>query len=182
MQNAGVIVGPGGATTLPPPEGEPRTFKLTGSSITSPLLSPSGHQCASIDISQLNCEITARRNEEVTVDFARVQLTDIQNSADFPKPLFPWPQIITEFNVDGVPVPRGCEYEVGYWVANGNLHVEIPITSRGIRNLAFLGDEDELVIVVGHVERRFAWSLESGSQSTLQARINWRTRLDGTRG
>jgi hypothetical protein len=182
VQSAGVIAGSGGATPLPQSEGEPRTFKLTGSSITSPLLSPYGQQCASIEISQLNCEVTARRNEEVTVDFARVQLNDIQSCADFPKPLFPWPHIITELNVDGVRVPRGCEYEVGYWVENGNLHVEIPITSRGIRKLAFLGDEDELVIVVGLVERRFAWSLESGSQSTLQARINWRTRLDGTRG
>jgi hypothetical protein len=54
VQSAGVIAGSGGATPLPQPEGEPRTFKLTGSSITSPLLSPYGQQCGLKRSSQRN--------------------------------------------------------------------------------------------------------------------------------
>ena len=167
---------------MPPPEGEPRTFKLTGSSRTALLRSPSGKDCASIEITQLDCQIRAKRNEQVTVPFARVQLSRVQSPADFSRPLLPWPQISPKLAVDGAPIDRGWEYSIVHWVEGGILHVEIPRTSRGIRNVAFLGTDDELVITVGSPELPVAWSLESGPTATLQASIWWRTRLDGTRG
>jgi hypothetical protein len=87
------------------------------------------------------------------------------------------------FAVDGVDVPRGWEYPVGYWIEGGMHHVEIPVLSRGIRNLAFLGDDDELIIVLPASKSEFAWGLsEKGPTATLQARIWWRSRPDGTRG
>src|SRR6266571_1966592 len=43
-----VMAGPGGATPLPPPEGEPRTFTLSGGSIVGTLRSPAGTHCASL--------------------------------------------------------------------------------------------------------------------------------------
>ena len=182
VQDAGMIVGPGDMVSVPPPEGEPRTFKLTGSSITAQLRSPSGKDCASIEITQLECEITAQRNEQVIVPFARVHCSGIQNCADFPRPLFPWPQISPKLAVDGAEIDRGWEYSIVHWVEGDILHVEIPRTSRGIRNVAFLGADDELVIAVGLPEIPVAWSLASGPTATLQANIWWRTRLDGTRG
>jgi hypothetical protein len=182
VQGASVIVGPGDLVPVPPPEGKPWTFKLTGSSTTTQLRSPSGKRCASIEITQLNCEITVKRNEQVTVPFARIHLSGIQSCPDFSKPLFPWPQITPNLTVDGTPIDRGWEYAIVHWVEGGILHVEIPQASRGVRNLAFLGDDDELVIAVGISELPVAWSLESGPTATLPANIWWRTRLDGTRG
>ena len=181
VQNAGVIAGPGDMAPMPPPEGEPRTFRLTGSSTTMRLCSPSGKDCASVEITQLDCEIRARRNEQVTVPFARVHCSDIQNCADFPRPLFPWPRVSPKLTIDGTPAHRGWEYAIVHWVENGILHVEIPWSCGEIRSVA-LGDDDELGIAVGVPGHAVAWSLESGPTATLQANIWWRTRLDGTRG
>jgi hypothetical protein len=169
---------------VPPPEGDSRKFTLSGSSATGPLLSASGQHCASVEIAQLECVIIARRNEEVTVPFARVKFSGTHPMcADFPRPLLPWPSLTPSLAVDGVSVPQGCQYTVGYWVEHGVHQVVLPQTSRGIRNLAFLGDDDELVIVVPPSNIEFAWEpSRDGPTATLQANIWWRTRLDGTRG
>ncbi len=182
VQTAGFIAGPVYATPLPPPEGQPRRFVLCGPPATGVLRSPSGHPCASIEISQLDCQVLARRNEEVTLPFARIQLkADEPMSEDFPRPLLPWPTLRVPLTVDGASVPRGWEQAVGYWVKGGMHHVDIPRTSRGIRNLAFLGDDDELILVVSGTELTWA-SSQDGPTATLQANISWRVRLDGTRG
>jgi hypothetical protein len=49
-----------------------------------------------------------------------------------------------------------------------------------VRSVAFLGDDEEMVIVTskGKFELRFS----DGVTATLQADISWRKRLDGTRG
>ena len=62
--------------------------------------------------------------------------------ADFPRPLYPWPALNPQLAVDGAVVPpEKSRYEVGYWIEDGKYHVEIPKTSREIRNSAFLGDK-----------------------------------------
>jgi hypothetical protein len=184
VQTAGVVAGPGGATPMPPPDGEPRIFALSGSSGALSLRSPSGKHCVSIEIAQLDCRIRTRRNEAeaVTVPFVRVQLRGVHlMCADFPRPLYPWPTLNPEFFVDGAAVPRGCQHTIGYWVERGMHHIEIPKTSRDVRNVAFLGDDEELIIVVS--EGTFAWGRsEDGPTATLEANIWWRTRPDGTRG
>ena len=84
-QLGGVMVGPGGGVPLPPPEGNPRTFTLSGSSIAVGLVrAPTGQHCASIQITQLETSISARRNEQVTAPFARVELSIIARCEDFP--------------------------------------------------------------------------------------------------
>lgn len=183
-QRVHMILGPGDVRPLPTPEGNPRKFTLSGSSMTRPLMSPSGQHCASIEIAQLDCAIFARCNEEVTLPFARVHLhSNHAMCADFPKPLLPWSQLSSALGVDGAAVPRGWEYTVGYWIEGGMHHVEIPASSRGVRNLAFLGDDDELVIVVPASRSEFAWRRsQDAPTATLQARICWRSRLDGARG
>jgi len=183
VQSAGAILGPGDGVALPPPEGDPRKFTLSGSSVTGMLRSPSGQHCASIEIVQLDCDITARRNEEVTIPFAQVRLSGTHPICpDCPRPLFPWPSISLALAIDGAAVPRGWEHTIGYWTETGAHHVEIPRSSRGIRGLAFLGADDELVIATVS-DSQFAWGeTEDGPTAMLQARVHWRTRLDGTRG
>ena len=88
VQSAGAILGPGDGVPLPPPEGDRRSFMLSGSSVTGLLRSASRQHCASIEIAQLDCPIVARRNEAVTLPFARVQLSGTNPMcADFPMPL-----------------------------------------------------------------------------------------------
>ncbi len=183
VQSAGVIAGPGDGVPVPPPEGDPRSFRLSGSSVTGMLRSPSAQHCASIEIVQLECVITARRNEEVIIPFAQVQLSGTHAiCSDCPRPLFPWPTISPALAIDGAALPRGWEHSVGYWTERGVHHVEIPRSSRSIRGLAFLGDDDELGIATVS-ESQFAWGAsEDGPTAMLQARVLWRTRLDGTRG
>jgi hypothetical protein len=178
---ATAIFGPGDSILVPPPHGEARTFKLSGASITGSLRSASGHVCGSIEISQLHCLIHARCNETVTVPFAGVKLRLTQAAcADFPEPLLPWPYLCPELAIDGHSIPRGWEYAVGHWIKGGVHHIEIPKSSRGVRSVAFLGDDEEMVIVTskGKLELRFS----DGVTATLQADISWRKRLDGTRG
>jgi hypothetical protein len=184
VQSAGVIAGPGDATPVPPPEGQPRRFTLSGSSARGVLRSGSGQPCASIDIVQLACTIEARCNEEVTLPIAHVQLGDAALPCpESPRPLLPWPNLTPDLALDGATVPRGWEYSVGYWFEGGLHHVTIPVASRGIRNLAFLGEDDELVIVCPVSATECMWKpSEDGPRATLQARVWWRKRLDGTRG
>jgi hypothetical protein len=182
VQRAGVM---GRGVPLPPPEGDPRTFKLCGASVRGLLRSTSGHHCASIEIDQLDCIVVARRNEAVTVPFAEVRLSDVHPKCmDFPRPLFPWPTLSSALTLDGATVLRGWEYSVGYWSEAGMHRVEIPQSSRSIRSLAFLGEDDEIVIAVPISGITFAWesSHDAPAATTLQANVQWRTRPDGTRG
>jgi hypothetical protein len=178
---ASAIFGPGDLIPVPPPQGKPRTFTLSGSSVSGLLRSASGHVCGSIEITQLDCVITARCNETVTVPFARIQLTTTHAAcADFQEPLLPWPYLCPTFAIDDRPIPRGWEYAIGHWIERGVHHIEIPRSSRGVRSVAFLGDDDELVIVISG--GKFELGSSDGLAATLQADISWRKRLDGTRG
>ena len=184
LQTAGVVVAPCGATPMPSPYGDPRSFTLSGSSAAALLRSPTGQHCASVEINQLDCVVVVRRNDSagVTVPFARVQLRGAHPMcAAFPRPLYPWPTLRPALAVDGASVPRGGQYEVGHWVEGGMHRVEILKTSRDIRNLAFLGGDEELILVVS--EGTFTWGpSQDGPTATLEANIWWRTRPDGTRG
>jgi hypothetical protein len=177
---ASAIFGPGDTIPVPPPQGEARTFNLSGSSATGLLQSTCG-VCGSIEITQLDCSIKARCNETVTVQFATVQVRITQEArADRPEPLLPWPYLCPELAIDGHPIPRGWEYAVGHWIKGGLHHVEIPKSSRGVRSVAFLGEDEELVLVTS--EGKFELRFSDGLTATLQADISWRKRLDGTRG
>ena len=134
-----VMAGPGGATPLPPPQGEPRTFKLSGGSIAGPLRSPAGTHCASLKMTVLKGSITAKRNEEAIGSFAEIELTRVSTCDDFAQPLLPWPQAKPSLFLDGVEVPRGWEQTFGHWVVEGIQRVSIPCTSRGISKPRFLG-------------------------------------------
>lgn len=184
VQSAGAMYGPGDGTPLPPPTGARRQFTLSGSSVAAGLRSPTSEQCASIDIAQLECNLEMRCNEEATVPFAKVALSGrCPIGRGFPKPLLPWPQLRPALVIDDAAVPRGWEYSVGYWIEDDGHHVIIPQSSRSIRNLAFLGPEDEMVIVAPSTTMEFAWGeREEPPPATIRARVWWRSRLDGTRG
>jgi hypothetical protein len=125
-----------------------------------------------------------RCNEEVTVPFATVALSTTDPiGKDFPKPLLPWLHMAAALMIDDAAIPRGWEYSICCWVENGTCRVTIPQSSRSIRNVGFLGPEDELVIVAPSTTMEYAWSkTETMPSETLQARVWWRSRLDGTRG
>lgn len=180
IQTAGAICGPGDGTPVPAPTGEPRRFTLSGSSVTALLRSPSGDECASINIVHINCVLEMRCNEEVTVPFAKVTLNSTcPIGTAFPRPLFPWPHLDPALANDGTLVPRGWEYSVGYWIETAAHHVVIPQSSRSIRNVAFLGAEDEVIIVAPSTAMEFRWTeREEAPSATVSARVSWRSRLD----
>lgn len=184
VQSAGATYGPGDGTPVPSPTGERQRFTLSGSSVTALLRSPTSEQSASIDIAQFECVLETRCNEETTVSFAKVALSGrCPISRAFPKPLLPWPQLRSVLAIDDAAVPRGWEYSIGYWIEDDAHHVIIPQSSRSIRNLAFLGAEDEMVIVAPSTTMEFVWGEgEEPPTATVHARVWWRSRLDGTRG
>lgn len=181
VQSAGVT---GQGTPLPPPTGEPRRFTVSGSSATGLLRSPTGDQCTSVTITQLDCVLKMRCNEEVIVPFAKVALSGTNPiGRDFSRPLFPWPQISAPLMIDNDAVPRGWEYTVGSWIENGAYRIVIPQSSRSIRNLAFLGPEEELIIVAPSETMEYAWGEgERAPSATALARVSWRSRPDGSSG
>jgi|HubBroStandDraft_6_1064221.scaffolds.fasta_scaffold136454_2 hypothetical protein len=184
IQGAGAMAGPGDAIPLPPPSGEPRRFKLSGSTVVGLLRSPTGDHCASVEIALLEGVPEMRCNEEVTGPFATVTLTGVRPICKaFAKPLLPWPQLNPALLIDDIAVPRGWEHSVCHWIEDETHHVIIPASSRSIRNLAFLGPDDEIVIVAPSTTLEFTWGdHEIGPSTTMQARIWWRSRVDGTRG
>jgi hypothetical protein len=184
VQGAGVKTGPYGATPMPPRTGDPRIFEFSGSSINVPLLSTIGERCAFADLVQMDANVELCLNEEVVVPFARISLTGVHPIAQsFPKPLYPWPQLKPRLLVNGTEVPRGWEYSVGYWIEANTHRAVFPPCSRGLRNLAFLGREDEMVIVAPATTIEFSWKDGQKSPSAIaHARIGWRSRLDGTIG
>ncbi len=184
VQRATAIFGPGGGTPLPPPTGPPLAFTLTGSSAAMSLRSPAGDPCATVEIAQLECCIETRVNEEVTGPFATVALAGVSPmGGPFSKPLFPWPQLSPALMIDDAAVPRGWEYSIIYWIENNAHHVIIPQSSRSIRNVGFLGPEDEMVFVAPSTTMEFAWGeQEQAPSATIDARVCWRSRVNGTRG
>jgi hypothetical protein len=183
-QMAAFVGGPGNAAPVPPPQGEPRRFRLSGATVRTRLLSPRGDHCASLEITNLDCVLLARLNEIVKVPLAKVIVSSVNRTcAAFPQPMLPWPTISVPLSIDDAPVARGWEYTAAHWIDGTVHHVTIAETSRSIRNVAFLGDSDELVIVVPVTAEELSWDLAGdGLTRELQANVWWRARLDGTRG
>jgi len=181
VQSAGAIYGPGDGIPLPPPTGELRSFTFSSTSGSAALGSETGGQGISINVSPVSFAFQMRCNEEVIVPFARLMFSSGPVGAEFGKPLLPWPQVRSEIVIDDFPIPRGWEYSVGYWIENRSHRVVIPQSSRSVRNLAFLGPQDEIVIVAPTVTMEFVWTGSADAPSTtLYARIIWRSRFDGT--
>jgi hypothetical protein len=175
VQSASVFGSPG--TPSPPPDGEPRCFSLSGSSATSVLMSSTGHPCASIRIAQIESQVTIRRNETATVPFATVRISGFRPGPfpDCPRPLWPWPSLILSFTIDGVRVPRGCEYHFGNWIESGEHHLIISPSSRSIRKLPMLQDNEEFTLLAPISECLFTWSnQDSDLTATLEANFSWR--------
>jgi hypothetical protein len=132
----------------------------------------------------MDCLLEMRCNEEVTVSFAMIHLAGISPiSKDFPRPLFPWPQLNSILTVEDAEVPRGWEYRIGYWTENGTHHLILPQSSRSVRNVSFLAPDEEMVIVAPSSTMEFAWrDGEQAPSAAVAGRIVWRSRLDGTWG
>ena len=114
VQSAGVRLGPEDWTPLPPPTGDPLRFTLTVSASSGKLRDPKGNDCAVINVLPIGCVVEMRRNEEVTVQLATVELSGIRPllGTSLPKPKFPWPQLRPELLINGIAV-RNCELSVG---------------------------------------------------------------------
>lgn len=116
--------------------------------------------------------------------FAQVTLKGvIPIGKAFPQPLLPWLQLELALMIDDAADPRGSQYSIGYWIEDKVHHLVIPQTSRGIRNVAFLGPDDEMVIVAPMATIELAWGEHDEAPSaTIHARVSWRSRVDGTHG
>jgi hypothetical protein len=180
VQNTGTQIGPRGGALIAAPKVEPKNFSISGLPVRGLLRSPSGKHCASIEIIPLSSIVTAKGNKPATIPFAEIRLTWMQPIGEnFVKPLLPWPRFTSSFSIDGAAVPRGWGYTVCYWIENGIHHVEIPRSSRSVRNVAFLGEHDELVIVVPAQERLFCWEpSQDGPTAVLDATVIWRETHD----
>ncbi len=180
----GVIIGPGDGIPTPPPEGDPRTFVFAGSSAVGLLRSASGEKVALIEICHQECFIRMRRNEQIIVPIARLRIMHTQpNCQASARPLFPWPTLSPPLEIDGTHIDRGWEYSIGYYCEDGIHCAEFLQISRGLRNTAFLGDDDELVIVAPRASIKLTWtSVEDEPSALIEANVFWRTRPDGTRG
>ena len=184
VQSAGGIFGQGDLTQVPPPFGQPRRFALSVSSVSGTLPRTAHDGRGLVTISPLECVVEARCNEEVTVPFAAVRSTGFgRSTGSYPKPLLPWPELIANLTVNGQAVALGWKCTVGYWVEGNKHHLVLPQSSRSIRSVAFLGADDEIVLVAPATTMEFAWDENQEPPSAIiNAQIWWRTRLDRTLG
>ena len=175
LVTAGVVGGPGDGKPMPPPEGEPRTFIISGTAVSGILRSSAGGELASIVITPLECVITARCNEEAIGPFATIEITPISPvGADFAA-LFPYPVLNPFITIDGTHTQRPWELPISLYVQNGVCHLTCPLTSRALRNIAFLSEDEELAIVVPTNDINLNWA-DTGlpMKETLTARVWWR--------
>lgn len=172
----------GGGKPIPPPEGEPRTFMLSGTEVSGYMHSMEG-LLAFIRVMPINLEIIARCNEEMEGAFATVEITPLGSvGADFAARL-PFPVLKPIITINGNLTPRPWELPISYNVENRTCNVTFPFTSGALRNIAFLGEDDELAIAFPVNDIRFKWTEVGGAfKDTFIARIWWRKRLDGTKG
>ena len=184
VASSGTVVGAGDLSPDPPSVGPARDVTLSGSSIVWSLRTPNGRTGALLRITQLGCAYRAQRNEVITIPFARVGFDDVgAASTDFGDRKWPWPTLTLALSVDGVAVPEGITYTVGYWQEDARLHVSLPKSSRAIRKVAFLNEDEELVLVSPAKTMDFAWTRPGPTPTgTIEATLWWRLRLDGTRG
>jgi hypothetical protein len=85
--------------------------------------------------------------------------------------------------LDGHPIMNWWNPSIVHWVEAGSLHLVIPLTSGSTRGIAFLNDEDELVLVIPPEEIELTVNESSGvAEATLNATVWWRVRLDGPPG
>lgn len=183
-QIATVTGGPGDGIKLPPPDGEPRSVSITGSSVATELRSPDNELSGFIEITQKKLTFDVKRNEQKTILFADIKANSGSSIAkSFPKPLFPWPKLRPSLMIDKFIIPRGWEYSFGYWIEKDVHHLVIPQSSRSIRNFAFLKPDEELIIVAPDTTMKFTWGQsEKPPKARIQAKVWWRSRLDGTIG
>jgi hypothetical protein len=73
VQSVGSILAPRAEAPMLKPEGEPKSFLMSGPTVVGKLKSPSGRHCASIEIGPISATVTARRNELVAIPFAPIR-------------------------------------------------------------------------------------------------------------
>jgi len=166
-----------GGANLETPVGKPRTFALSAPSSVYRVISPCGQYCALIDVGPIDISVTARRNERVLVKFAPTRIRTVQVAAeDFPKPTSPWPKFASAISIDGVASPNGLEYQVVHWIENSKHRLDIPEVKQRFREVAFLGNDDELGIAIPSTE--ISWDpIDDEFSFVLEAFVTWRARI-----
>jgi len=181
VQNAGAIYAPGKSTPIaaPAPPGKPRRITLSGSSLSAILHSPEGRQSSEITISQLSSPFSIRFNEGLAVPFATVTVRGIAPiGSPVARPLLPWPQLRVPIFVDGAPVSKGWPYSIGYWIADKKHNLVITSVHWSIRDVPFLGPNDQISVVAPSMPVQFAWGEEEEPRpAILHARVRWQARV-----
>jgi hypothetical protein len=166
------------------PIGEPRPFSVSLSSASVTLLSPERDSSVQITIAPGSSSVPVRLNEEVTSILTRIEVKALTRPGiSSAPPRFPWPHLQLDLIVDGVPAPYGCQLSMGYHIENGVHKLILPLTSRGIRNIACVGPDEELIIVIPTSTIEFKLnSAEQSDNAPIDLRLGWRKRLDATYG
>lgn len=181
QQSVGVM--PGAGKPIPAPTGPVRQFSVSLTPVVVTLRNRDGSPLGEVAVTAAENVVQAKLNQEVSIPLGRLSFTPIPNAEPVRgMPKRPWPQFSVPASLDGVSIPRGCQLSIGYWTDNGKRQLQIPLTSRGIRRLAFVGSEEELVLVIP--TDTITLELDHSTRlldHEIIARVWWRARLDGTK-
>ena len=183
VQAAGMLAHSSAMVPLPAPQGEAREFTLRWSADRSVLRSLTGQELMMLDVVPALGPIMLRLNEEKCVPMGNVVVhATAPVGTVLPMMKLPLPQIATFMTLDGVPIPDAWPLSVGYQIESDKHQVTIPLSSKGVRNLSFLGPDEELVIAMPVTTIEFELSHGELRSMPIEARVSWRQRFDGTRG
>jgi hypothetical protein len=166
----------GAGKPMPPPTGEPRRFGLSISKFDFDL-SHKEVRSARARFVGIEGEVACRLNEEIVIQLGNLEFDVLRaaSSEGAQPPLLPWPTARCAYAIDAVEVPGGAQISIGYWPNAGEHHLVIFPASRALRELPFLGDNEELVIVFPGAEIKIDANLST--LLPLTARMQWRQRI-----
>jgi hypothetical protein len=182
LVTAGVLSHASDQTAVAPPVGDARELTLGWDNVSAVLRSPRGAEQARIEVAPTLEPVKLRLNEEVRVLLGTITIhaTGVEEPP-FPLMPLPWPHIPVAMTLDGALIPNPWRLSIGYWIERGKHRATIPLTSRGVRSVAFLGSDGELLIVAPTETLQLEWSDAEALSVPIEARVSWRQRVDGTR-
>jgi hypothetical protein len=175
VQRASVIAGTNDGIPVPAPEGEPKEFTISGEAVTRIIKSPTGQELCTVTITPVNDAFAARCNEELIGEFADIEVIPTGSGMHDFESKMPFDILSPVIRFNDIATPRAWEQAINPFVMDGVCYLNFPFTSRGIRNAAFLGENDELVVVVPTEEVSFSFRQPGPViKKSLIARLFWR--------
>lgn len=167
------------------PEGEPRRFIVSYTSADTFLRSPAGLHFGTMRVSFCNSAFVVRRNEsaivpmEVSLKIANPIVASFSKWERHPHPRIEFPSI----KIDGINVAsRAGQHDANYSFSSQVLTLHFPQSSRSIRNVGFLADDEDLLLWCKGLNDVHMSHNEGTKIFPMEAVLWWRKRIDGTTG